>query len=130
MESKRQLQLGELIRRHFSPVFLQEGNYIYGPAIVSVSLVKVTPDLSLAKVYLSIFNTEQKEEVLQKIINHTHILKQGLTARIKNHVRRIPQIHFFIDDTADEMYNVDRLFDKIKTMYPPSKNENPSSEEE
>lgn len=118
MDSKRQLQIGELIRRHFSPVFQQEGTYIYGQAFVSVSLVKVTPDLSLAKVYLSIFNTEDKEAVLQKIINHTHVLKQGLSSRIKNHVRRIPQIHFFLDETTDEMFQVDKLFDKVKTMYP------------
>ena len=118
MDSKRQLQTGELIRRHFSPVFQQEGSYIYGQAFVSVSLVKVTPDLSLAKVYLSIFNTEDKEAVLKKIINHTHVLKQGLSSRIKNHVRRIPQIHFFLDETTDEMFQVDKLFDKIKTLYP------------
>jgi ribosome-binding factor A len=123
MDSKRQLQIGELIRRHFSPVFLQEGPYIYGQAMVSISLVKVAPDLSMAKVYLSIFNTDNKEEVLQKVINHTHILKQGLASRIKNHVRRIPQLHFFLDETADELFNVDKLFDKIKTMYPPSSEE-------
>ncbi len=123
MDSKRQLQIGEMMRRHFSPVFQQEGSYIYGQAFVSVSLVKVSPDLSIAKVYLSIFNTDNKEEVLKKIINHTHILKQGLSARIKNHIRRIPQIHFYIDDTTDEMYRVDSLFNQVKTLYPPLQEE-------
>jgi ribosome-binding factor A len=123
MDSKRQLQIGEMMRRHFSPVFQQEGSYIYGQAFVSVSLVKVSPDLSVAKVYLSIFNTDNKEEVLKKIINHTHILKQGLSSRIKNHIRRIPQIHFYIDDTTDEMYRVDSLFNQVKTLYPPIQEE-------
>ena len=123
MDSKRQLQIGEMMRRHFSPVFQQEGSYIYGQAFVSVSLVKVSPDLSIAKVYLSIFNTDNKEEVLKKIINHTHILKQWLSARIKNHIRRIPQIHFYIDDTTDEMYRVDSLFNQVKTLYPPLQEE-------
>lgn len=123
MDSKRQLQINELIRRHFSPVFQQEGSYIYGQALVSVSLVKIAPDLSVAKVYLSIFNTDNKEEVLQKIINHTHVLKQGLASRIKNHVRRIPQIHFYIDDTTDEMFRVEKLFTEIKTLYPTSSEE-------
>lgn len=123
MDSKRQLQIGELIKRQFSPVFQEEGPYIYGSAFVSITLVKVSPDLSLAKVYLSIFNTEQKEEVLDKIIHHTHGLKQKLASRIKNHVRRIPNIHFFLDETTDEMFGVDHLFEKIKTMYPPSHEE-------
>jgi ribosome-binding factor A len=123
MDTKRQLQIGELLRRHFSPVFQQEGPYIYGPAFISVTQVKISPDMSLAKVYLSIFNTDNKEEVLQKVINHTHVLKQGLAARIKNHVRRIPQIHFFLDDTTDEMFRVDSLFSKIKDLYPPNSEE-------
>lgn len=123
MDSKRQLQIGELIKRQFSPVFQEEGSYIYGPAFVSITLVKVSPDLSLAKVYLSIFNTEDKEAVLQKVIQHTHSLKQKLSSRIRNHVRRIPNIHFFLDETTDEMFEVDQLFQKIKTLYPPGQEE-------
>ncbi len=120
MDSKRQLQLCEMIKRSFAPVFLEQGPYIFGHAFVTVTAVKVTPDLGQAKIYLSIFNTEDKEDTLRKINNHTHILKQALAGRIRNQVRRIPQIHFFFDETIDEMFKVDALFKGIKTMYPPS----------
>lgn len=120
MDSKRQLQLGELIKRSFAPVFQEHGIYIYGTAFVTVTAVKVTPDLAQAKIYLSIFNADDKELVLKKVINHTHVLKQALAARIKNQVRRIPQVFFYFDETIDEMYKVDAMFKNLKTMYPPS----------
>jgi ribosome-binding factor A len=124
MESKRQLQVAELIKRHFAPVFQEHGIYIYGStAFVSVSTVKLTPDMSQAKVYLSIYNVDDKQEVLKKISNHTHMLKQSLAQRLRHHLRRMPQIFFYFDDTIDEMYQVDALFKKIKTMYPESKQE-------
>jgi ribosome-binding factor A len=110
-----------LIKRSFAPPSFQEhGIYIYGQALVSVTSVKVTPDLAMAKVYLSVFNAADKDEVLRKINNHTHVLKQALAGRIKNQIRRIPQIHFYFDETIEEMYKVNALFDEIKTMYPPS----------
>ncbi len=124
MESKRQLQVAELIKRHFAPVFQEHGIYIYGStAFVSVSTVKLTPDMSQAKIYLSIYNIDDKGEVLKKISNHTHMLKQSLAQRLRHHLRRMPQIFFYFDDTIDEMYQVDALFKKIKTMYPESKQE-------
>jgi ribosome-binding factor A len=129
MDSKRQLQLSEMIKRSFAPVFLEQGPYIYGHAFVTVTTVKLTPDLAQAKVYLSVFNTSDKEDTLRKINNHTHVLKQALAGRIKNHVRRIPNIHFYFDETIEEMFKVDALFKEIKTMYPPSVQEGGEEEE-
>jgi ribosome-binding factor A len=120
MESKRQLQVNEMIKRNFGPIFQQHGIYIYNDAFVTVTAVKTTPDLAKAKIYLSIFNAQDKELVLSKIISHTRMLKNELASRIKHQVRIIPQIYFYFDDTIDEMYKVDALFREIKTMYPPS----------
>jgi ribosome-binding factor A len=120
MDSKRQSQINEMIKRNIGPIFQAEGPYIYGDAFVSVTSVQVTPDLSQAKIYLSIFNTNDKEAVLKRVVNHTHILKQGLAARIKNHIRRIPAIHFYVDETIDEMFKVEELFKNISTLYPNS----------
>jgi ribosome-binding factor A len=120
MDSKRQLQIGELIKRHFAPVLQEHGPYIYGNAFVTVTLVKVTPDLSQAKVYVSIYNAEDKAAVLNRISGHTHILKQALAGRIRNQIRRMPQIFFYYDETIDEMYKVDGMFENLKTIYPPS----------
>ncbi|HRO07431.1 MAG TPA: 30S ribosome-binding factor RbfA [Saprospiraceae bacterium] len=120
MDSKRQLQIGELIKRSFAPILQEHGRYIYGDAFVSVTTVKVAPDLSQAKIYVSIFNTNDKEGVLKSISNHTHLLKQALVQRIKSQVRRIPVVHFYSDETIDEMFKIDAMFENVKKMYPPS----------
>lgn len=123
MDSKRQLQISELIKRHFAPVLQEHGPYIYGNAFVTVTSVIVTPDLSQAKVYVSIYNADDKVAVLHRISSHTHILKQALASRIRNQIRRMPQIFFYFDETIDEMYKVDAMFENLKTIYPPSVNE-------
>lgn len=114
METRRQLQVSELIKRHFSVVMQQEGSYIHGSSVlVSVTNVMMTPDLGMAKIYLSVFNTENKGAVIQMISESKHRLKQLLAGRIRKLVRRIPEIDFYIDDTIDEMYKVEKLFDNL-----------------
>ena len=114
MESKRQLQVAELIKRNFSIVLRDEGSYIYGAEpLVTVTQVKMTPDFNLAKIYLSVYNTDHKDGVLLVLEEHTTRLKQLLTARIRRHVRRIPDIAFFLDDTLDEMYRLNELFNRL-----------------
>ena len=114
MESKRQLQIAELIKRNFSIVLQNEGSYIYGAEpLVTVTQVKITPDFNLAKIYLSIYNTEHKQGVLLELDEHLTRLKQSLMARIRKHVRRMPDIAFFLDDTLDEMYRLNELFNRL-----------------
>ena len=114
MESKRQLQIAELIKRNFSIVLQNEGGYIYGAEpLVTVTQVKITPDFNLAKIYLSIYNTEHKQGVLLELDEHLTRLKQSLMARIRRHVRRMPDIAFFLDDTLDEMYRLNELFNRL-----------------
>jgi ribosome-binding factor A len=120
-ESKRQRQVGEMIRRHFGSVLLQEGSYLYGRALVTVTNVKMSSDLGQAKIYLSVFNTENKQEVMLMMDENIVPLRKALSQRIKKHVRRIPRIAFYIDDTVDEMYRIDDMFEKIDI--PKAKNE-------
>ncbi len=115
MGSRRQLQVGELIKRHFSTVLQQEGTYIYGSQVlVSVTHVLMSPDLGLAKIYLSVYNADDKDVILQQINESLHRLKQQLSARIRKHVRRIPNIDFYLDETLDEIDKVEDLFGRIK----------------
>ena len=114
MESKRQRQTGETIRRHFGVVLQQEGSYIYGVGpFVTVTKVFVTPDISQAKIYLSVFNVEDKQAVIDKVTESTHSLKKSLVHRIRKHVRRMPEIAFYNDETLDEMYKVNDLLDAV-----------------
>ena len=113
MESKRQLQVAELIKRNFGTVLQEKGMYIFGEAFVTITAVKLTPDLSMAKLYFSIFNTEDKNEVILLMRKNMHTLKQALVTRIRKHVRRIPYLAFFEDETLDEMYKLNKLFDRL-----------------
>lgn len=115
METKRQLQVGELIKRNFSVVLQHEGRYIYGDEVlVTVTGVKMSSDLGLAKIYVSIFNTENKQAAILQLAGENVRLRQLLAQRIKKHVRRIPNIDIYEDETLDEMYKLNSLFDKLR----------------
>ncbi|MFZ4543960.1 MAG: 30S ribosome-binding factor RbfA [Saprospiraceae bacterium] len=114
MESKRQKQISELIKRNFSLFLQDEGRLIYGSTVfVTVTDVKITPDFAQAKIYLSIYNTENKQEPILEMRESYHRIKQEMAHRLKSQMRRIPEFDFFIDDTIDEMYRVQALFDRL-----------------
>lgn len=112
-ESKRQKQVSEVIRRNFGLVLVQEGHNIYGDALVTVTNVKMTPDFGLAKIYLSIYNTQDKQEIIKLMRKNQHMLRNELARRIRKHVRRIPNIDIYEDETLDEMYRLNELFNQI-----------------
>ncbi|MCX8211432.1 MAG: ribosome-binding factor A [Bdellovibrionota bacterium] len=115
MESKRQRQVAEQIKRNFSIVLQQEGSYVYGPSpLVTVTEVHPTPDLSQCKIYVSIWNTDNKQAVIMQMNEEHQRLKNALAQRIRKQIRRIPTISFFIDETLDEMTRVETLFDRLE----------------
>lgn len=114
MATIRQKQIAEMIRRHFGTLLQQEGSYIYGTTpFVTVTEVQVTPDFNEARIYLSVFNTDNKQEVLLQMEDNYVRLKQALASRISKKIRRMPELKFFLDDTVDEMYRVEELLNKI-----------------
>lgn len=115
METKRQKQVAEIVKRNIGIVLQQEGTYIYGSStLVTVTAVKMSPDFNLAKIYLSVYNRENKEAVIDELDANVHRLRQSLAYRIKRHVRRIPEIQFYIDETLDEMYRLNVLFKDLE----------------
>ena len=114
-ESKRQLQTGELVKRNFGHVLMMEGRYIYGEALVTVTAVRMSPDLGIAKVYVSVFNAEDKAVVVKKMRTNMWRLKTSLVQRIKKHVRRIPHIDIYLDETLDEMWNLNVVFNDLRS---------------
>lgn len=113
-ESKRQRQISESIKRHFSLLLQQEGAYIYGlEALVTVTQVKMSPDLGIAKIYLSVYNTENKQAVLLMMEDNQYRLQQAFYARVRKLMRRTPSLQFYLDDTLDEMYRLNNLFNKL-----------------
>lgn len=114
MESIRQKQVAELIRRQFSMVLTAEGNYIYGnEALITVTEVKMNPDLGLAKIYLSVFNMMNKQEAILMMEDNYSKLKQALYSKIGKQLRIMPELRFYLDDTLDEAFKLDQLFKKM-----------------
>jgi ribosome-binding factor A len=115
MESIRQKQIGEMLRRDFGMILMSEGGFIYGrDKLVTVTEVKMTPDLLLAKVFISVYGTENKQEVILELEDNVVRLRQALSAKVGKLMRRVPEIEFFLDDTVDEMYRVQQLLERIE----------------
>lgn len=114
-EGKRQKQIAGLIQEEITTIFQRLGLSFINGGMVSVSSVKVTPDLLEVRVYLSIFQAADKNEVLKKIEDRHWEIKKELAARIKHQLRRIPELKFFLDDTLDEVFKMEELFNKIKS---------------
>jgi|LauGreSBDMM110SN_4_FD.fasta_scaffold38374_2 ribosome-binding factor A len=109
----KQRQVAAMIQKEFSAVLLIEGNLIYGDALVTVTRVRMSADMGIAYIYLSVFNTLYKQEIIKEIWENLARLRGELGKRIRKQVRRIPMLKFFIDDTLDEVEHLDMLFDAI-----------------
>jgi ribosome-binding factor A len=110
----KQRQVSAMIQKEFSTVLQLEGNLLYGDALVTVTRVKMSADMGIAYIYLSVYNTLYKQEVIKVLWDNLSRLRGELGKRIGRHVRRIPMIKFFIDDTLDEVEHIDLLFQNLE----------------
>jgi ribosome-binding factor A len=114
MESKRQKQVSELVKRHFSELMQYEATNICGRNVLTtVTGVKMSPDLTSARIYFSFLGTENKQEPLLMLREETVMLRQKLSQRIRKQVRIIPTIDFYLDEMVDEMYSVNSLIQRL-----------------
>jgi len=111
MDSNRQNKIARLIQKDLSTIFQQQTRQTRG-ILVSVSVVRVSPDLSVAKAYLSIFPSERAQEILDNINAHTSQIRYELGNLERHQLRIIPELKFFIDDSLDYVENIDRLLKK------------------
>ncbi len=114
METKRQKQINELLRRQFSMVLMDEGSYIFEKAMVTVTRTVVSPDLQNAKIYVSVFNTENKSEVMTLLDAHLHQLRHSLAKRVGKQLRRIPEIAFYLDESLDEYFRMEKILADLR----------------
>lgn len=112
-ENKRQKQVGQLIATEMSDIFLRERINIIDGGMVSISKVMVTPDLLEARIYLSFYQIEDGRSLLQSIKERTGEWRKLLGLRVKNQLRRIPQLTFYIDDTLDHVFKMEAIFKQI-----------------
>jgi ribosome-binding factor A len=117
-ESKRQKQVAGLINKELSDIFLLMGLNVIGGGMISISKVTITPDLYEARIYLSFFKIDDQAAMLQKIKDRAWEIKKELTSRVRNQLRSMPQLHFFIDDTLDYVFKMEELFKTIQNDQP------------
>lgn len=109
MDSTRQNKIGRLVQREMSEIFQREVNDLLMGTMVSVTSVRVSPDMGNAKVYLSIFPTGNKREVFKNIETQASRLRYLLGQRVGKQMRIIPELQFFIDDSLDYIQRIDEL---------------------
>ncbi|MDD3787789.1 MAG: 30S ribosome-binding factor RbfA [Petrimonas sp.] len=108
MESNRQQKINRLIQKELSEIFLLETKKMHG-VLISVTNVRVSPDLSMARAYLSIFPSEKGEEILTNINDNVKSVRYELGKRVGKQLRIIPELMFHIDDSLDYIENIDKL---------------------
>lgn len=118
-EGKRQKQVGALLLHELSDIFQRLGLGMIDGGLVSLTAVKVTPDLLEAKVYLSLFQVKDTAATMKKVEDRSWEIKRELASRVKHQLRRIPILQYFHDDTLDHADKMDALFRKINEEKPP-----------
>ena len=114
-QGKRQIQLAKVIKKEMIEIFAKEGyNIINNNGMVSVSDVRITPDLYEARIYLSFFQIADADEMLSTIKEKTSEWRGHLGNRLKNSLRRIPTLTFFKDDTLEHVFKMEELFKQLE----------------
>jgi len=113
-EGKRQKQIAGLLHEEMTTIFQRLGLNMIDGGLVSISSVKVTPDLLEARFYLSLFQVKDATAALKKIEDHAHEIKKELAVRVRHQLRSIPVLKFFQDDTLDHVFRMEELFKQIK----------------
>lgn len=113
MESKRQQKFAGLLQEELATIFQREGSSFLPNTLVTITKVRVSPDLGVAKVYLSFLNSKNTTLDALTINAHTNEIRYKLGTKIRHQARVIPTLTFFVDDTNEYVERMDQLFDKI-----------------
>ena len=113
-EGKRQKQVAGVIQQEINDIFRHLGLNMIDGGMVSVSAVKITPDLLEARIYLSLFKIADQTAAMQKIERRAWEIKKELTEKIKHQLRRMPVLRYYQDDTLDHVFKMEELFKKIE----------------
>ncbi len=113
MPSTRQRKVGKLLQKELAEIFQTQMHSWFGGAFITVTEVTVTPDLKVAKVYLSFFDKKEKNNIMDVVLDCSRKIKVTLASNIRNQVRAIPDLNFYIDDTEEISQSVEEMFKKI-----------------
>jgi ribosome-binding factor A len=112
--SIRQEKFGKVLQKELADIFQQKRSSLFGNAFITVSGVSVSPDLGYAKVYLSFLQAKDDRELLDIVTKHGRDIRHELAIKIRKQVRVIPELSFFVDDSLDYVFHMEKVFDEIK----------------
>ncbi|MBS3805902.1 MAG: 30S ribosome-binding factor RbfA [Bacteroidales bacterium] len=113
MASTKQNKVARLLQKELGDIF-QKKSKLFDNKMITVTVVRISPDLLIAKVYLSMYPSRNNQSTLALVKEHGSELRYELGNRIRNQVRKIPELNFFIDDSLDYIENIDRLLKQDK----------------
>ena len=108
-DSIRQQKVASLLQKELAVIFQRESRNLFKGALITVTVVRVTPDLGFAKVYLSFFLTEDKDELLKNIRSHNSKIRYDLGKAVGKQLRIVPELQFYKDDSIDYAMNINEL---------------------
>ena len=111
-ESTRQLKVAKELQRDMAEIIRSKGMAMFGGALVTVSGVKISPDLSVAKIYVSIFPSDKADKVMEILEENVRALRGELGNRVARQLRIVPEITFFRDDSLDYVEHIEELLKK------------------
>lgn len=109
MDTTRINKIGRLLQKELSMILLQEAPLHYEGAMISVTQVRVTPDLSIARVHISIYPTDKTKSVFASIKNSSGLVRSKLGQKTGKQLRRVPDLQFFVDDSLDMVERIEEL---------------------
>lgn len=112
MESTRQKKVARLVLKELSQIFNVESNNILGPIMISITAVRISADLAYANIYLSIFPATDPNDAINKIKKNKSLLRKKLGIAVRNQLRVVPELNFYIDDSAEYAEQIDKLLKK------------------
>ena len=109
MKSTRQAKMARQIQKDVAEILLKEGASLVRGVMASVTTVRVSPDLNYAKIYFSIFPFDKSAEVMRTLEENNWMIRRALGQRIRNQVKSVPELQFFLDDSLEYIANIDTL---------------------
>ncbi len=114
-EGKRQKQVASVLQAEMNEIFTKLGMNMIGGGMVSIAAIKVTPDLLEARIYLSMFQVTDKEAAMKRVNDRAWEIKKLLADKVKSQLRRIPVMHYYLDDTLDYVFKMEEVFKNLNT---------------
>lgn len=112
METTRQNKIARLIQKELSEIFMLQTKIMKG-VLVTVSVCRISPDMSICRVYLSVFPSARAEEIIKNINENAKAIRFELGTRVRHQLRIIPELKFFLDDSLDYIENIDHLLNNV-----------------